>query len=223
MNCRSRRAVERPGAPVVRKVCRVTASGGSSRARAGAISAAVLLASLVLGGLTSFGQSLLPAAVSSLSNSASGWTLLTALLVWSARRSTAASALLGALCFVALTVGYALISTARGFPDDTLPWSVIGLVVGPFVGVAATWQRERGVRRGLGAGLLAGVGVGDGLHGLTALADTTSPVYWTVILVIAVVLAVAAAIRAGGIVAVVVEVATLVVVAGLMNLVYRLL
>jgi hypothetical protein len=55
------------------------------------------------------------------------------------------------------------------------------VVVGPFVGVAASWLRAAGVRAALGGALLAGIGVGECVYGLTVVGDTTSPVYWTLI------------------------------------------
>jgi len=75
----------------------------------------VVAVSFVLGGLTSYGQSLLPGSLTSFANSSSGWTLLTAVLVFLARPRPRPAAVLGALSFVALVVGYAAVSTARGF------------------------------------------------------------------------------------------------------------
>lgn len=184
---------------------------------------AVVLTALGPGALTSVGQSVLPAAVNSFANSASGWTFLTALLVWTVRRGTGLSAALGAAAFIALTVGYAVVSTARGFFDDTLPWSVIGLVVGPFVGVAATWLHTSRTRLALGSGLLAGIGVGNSDYGLTAISATTSPVYWVIAAVVSVALTLAAAIRLHSIRRVLLEVATLVVVAVSMRIAYGIL
>lgn len=183
----------------------------------------VALAGLLLGGLTSFGQGLLPGSLSSFANSASGWTCSTAVLVWAVRRGTVLSAVLGAVSFVALTVGYALVSTARGFFDDTLPWSLIGLIVGPFIGVAAAWLHQRGTHLALGAGLLAGIGIGDGIDGLTVDVDTTSPVYWTAAVVVGTALAVTAAIRTRLARRIPLEAALLTVTAVLLNVTYRLL
>ena len=165
-------------------------------------SAAVLAASLVLGGATAFAQAFLPEWFVSFANSASGWTVITAALVISppCRRSVTGalvygarvpwwlSAALGAVSFVLLTVGYAIVSTMRGYAYDPLMFSVIGLVVGPFVGVAACWLRARGLRAALGTAALAGVGMGEAAYGLTVVGETTSPVYWIVIGIIGVVL-----------------------------------
>lgn len=143
------------------------------------------LASFALGFLTSYAQGLLPDALASFANSASGWTLLTALLVFWARQTWPVSALLGAASFVLLTVGYAVAASARGMYYDPAMFAVIGLLVGPVVGVATAWLRERGVRAALGTSVLAGIGVGEAVYGLTIVGDTTSPVYWTIIGVLA--------------------------------------
>jgi hypothetical protein len=143
--------------------------------------AAVLVLSVVLGGATSFGQTVLPEQLASFANSASGWTLLTVLLVWWARVPWGVAAVLGAFSFVLLTVGYAIVSGFRGYPYDPLFFSAVGVVVGPFVGMAASVLRDRAVPAALATALLAGIGVGESIYGLTVVGDTTSPVYWTAI------------------------------------------
>jgi len=69
------RADDRPSAPD--RPVRVTTSSGRPWRRG----AVVLVASFLLGGLTSYAQGFLPDAAAPFANSASGWTLLTALLV----------------------------------------------------------------------------------------------------------------------------------------------
>lgn len=137
--------------------------------------------SFLLGGLTSYAQGFLPDAFASFANSASGWTVLTAALVYWSRARTGLAAVLGAVSFVLLVLGYMVASQVRGFVYDPLLFSVVGVVVGPFVGVAASWLRATGVRAALGGALLAGIGVGESVYGLTVVGDTTSPVYWTLI------------------------------------------
>lgn len=56
-----------------------------------------LALALLLGAETSLAQGFLPDAVNSFANSASGWTILTALIVWTIRGVTSLSALLGAV------------------------------------------------------------------------------------------------------------------------------
>ncbi|WP_435741417.1 DUF6518 family protein [Nocardioides sp. SYSU DS0663] len=145
---------------------------------------AVVGASLLLGGLTSWLQGLLPDALASFANSPSGWTALTALLVAAARPSLPWGAALGVASFVALVLGYTVASELRGLSYDPVFWSVVGIIAGPFVGAAAAAVVGlRAVHAALGAGALAGVLIADGIYGLTVVDSTTSPVYWTLCLV----------------------------------------
>ncbi|GAA1918709.1 DUF6518 family protein [Nocardioides hwasunensis] len=149
----------------------------------------VVVASLLLGGATSYAQGFLPDALTSFANSPSGWTMLTALLVAAVRPSPPVGALLGLVSFVSLVMGYTIASELRGLAYDPLFWSVVGVIAGPFVGAAAAAVRgPDGVLAGLGAGALAGALVADGIYGLTEVAATTSPVYWTLCLVLGAVL-----------------------------------
>lgn len=141
----------------------------------------VSAASLLVGGLTSVAQGVLPDWSSSFANSASGWTLVATLLVWWSRRRVVVSAVLGTASFVALVVGYTAASSLRGLSYDPTRFGVIAVLVGPVIGIAAVWLRSSGWRAIVAAAALAGVAVGEGIYGLTAIADTTSAVYWTVI------------------------------------------
>jgi hypothetical protein len=58
---------------------------------------------------------------------------------------------------------------------------VVGLVVGPFIGVAAAWLRSSGLQAALGTALISGIFLGEAAYGLTVVADSTGPVYWVVI------------------------------------------
>lgn len=140
----------------------------------------VLVASFLLGGLTSHAQGFLPAALSSFANSASGWTLLTALLVYWSRLPARWAAVLGAASFVLLVLGYAAASELRGLHYDPTRWSSIGVVAGVVVGSATAWLRASGVRAACGVAVLAGIAIGDAIHGLTVVQDTTSPIYWLI-------------------------------------------
>ena len=145
-------------------------------------SAVVAAASVLCGLLTFFAQGLLPGAVASFANSASGWTLVTVLLLAGARVPTAVAAALGAVSFVLLTLGYAAAAQLQGLSYDPTLFAVVGVVVGPFVGVATSWLRAAAPwRAATGTALLAGIGVGEAAYGLTTVADTTSPVYWVLI------------------------------------------
>ncbi|GAA1060029.1 hypothetical protein GCM10009573_14550 [Agromyces bracchium] len=140
----------------------------------------VLVAAIafVLGGLTSWGQLLLPPETASLANSAGGWTIPTAILVLLLARGYPEAAIAGGAGFVALTLGYAVASGWRGIAFDPTTWAIIGAFTGPVIGCAAHALRRRGMQLALGTSVLAGVLVGEGVYGLTVVADTTSAVWW---------------------------------------------
>ncbi|MEL4319983.1 DUF6518 family protein [Leifsonia sp. YIM 134122] len=156
---------------------------------------AITLAALVLGALTPLGQGALPPELSSLANSASGWMIPTALLVWLLARGYLEAAIGGALGFIALTVGYTVASAWRGVDFDPLFWVIVGVVVGPFIGLAAHALHRSPLSAALGTGLLSGVLVGEAVYGLTVVGDTTSPVYWWITAALGVALLVATAAR----------------------------
>ncbi|XGX80580.1 hypothetical protein LQK93_03420 [Terrabacter sp. BE26] len=83
---------------------------------------AVVGASLLLGGLTSWAQGVLPDALASFANSPSGWTVLTALVVAAARPTLAWGAALGAASFVSLVLGYTIASELRGLTYNPVLW-----------------------------------------------------------------------------------------------------
>lgn len=144
----------------------------------------VLVGSLLLGGLTSFGQSYLPDWFRSLGNSAGGWTAFAFLLVWLSRARYALAAVLGVISFELLNEGYGLVSGLRGYfyaaPFSTI-WSLVGLVAGPVLGYAAALARYgTPIGRVLGIAVPAAVWLGEGVWALGAVSDTTSPVYWTI-------------------------------------------
>jgi len=149
---------------------------------------AVVVASFLLGMLTFYAQGFLPDAWRSFANSASGWTLLAALLVFCAQVSTRVAAVLGALSFLLLVLGYAAGAQLNGLSYSPVLFGVVGVVVGPFIGIAAAWLRARRVRAALATALLAGIFTGEAVYGLTVIADSTRPEYWVAIGVVGIVL-----------------------------------
>ncbi len=156
----------------------------------------VVAISVVLGAATSWAQGFLPDAWAPLANSPSGWAAMTALVVMASRPTLRWGAVLGAVSFVCLVLGYTLGSELRGLAYDPTLWGAIGLVTGPGIGAAAAGTAStRSVPVALGSGVLAGVLVADGIYGLTVVADTTSPVYWTTVLVVGLVVVLATPLR----------------------------
>lgn len=141
----------------------------------------IIVGSLLLGGLTSFAQGVLPDSLGSFANSPSGWTALTVAMIWLRRPSLLLAACLGAVSFVCLVLGYTVGSELRGLSYSPLPWGAIGLVAGPAIGwsTSATLN-PRPLLNAVGSSVLAGVAITDAVYGLTVIADTTSPVYWSI-------------------------------------------
>lgn len=156
----------------------------------------VIAVSLALGGLTSYGQTFLPFAINSFANSGGGWTILTFALIWLVRLKPLPAAVLGAVSFVLLVEGYRIVSGWRGFYyaepfQDT--FTVVGLLAGPVVGVSAALLRGgRPSWKPLAASPVTAVLIGEGIYGLTVVAETTSPVYWIIEIVLGIALLAAA-------------------------------
>lgn len=143
----------------------------------------VTIGAFAIGILTSLGQGLLPDEARSFANSAGSWSLA-AFLLCLCNTAPRRGLLLGFLALAAMLVGYIVATEMRGYATGTrllLFWGLAAIVVGPILGVAAAWVRgaDRG-RIAAGAAVIAGILVGEGLYGLTLIADTTSPVYWAV-------------------------------------------
>jgi len=184
----------------------------------------VVGASLLLGGLTSWAQGVLPDALASFANSPSGWTVLTALAVAAARPTLAWGAALGVASFVSLVLGYTIASELRGLTYSPVLWGVVGVIAGPFVGAAAAAVVKcHTVQAALGAGALAGVLIADGIYGLTVVSGTTSSVYWSLCLVAGVALIAVTALRLGTRAAAARVVASAVAATGILTLGYTML
>ena len=153
-------------------------------ARAWSARACLLLSGIggvVVGILTSLGQGALPAEVASLANSAGAWCVAAFVLALPNRRPRL-GLLLGPIALLAMLAGYDLATLARGGAVSTstvVLWGAAAVVVGPVLGVGAAWARDRDPRRvAIGVAPLAGILIGEAVHGLTAIADTTYGPYW---------------------------------------------
>jgi hypothetical protein len=142
---------------------------------------------LVLGGLTDVGQSHLPSFAWSLTNSGGSWVLVAFLVALRGSR-VRQSIMQGTACLLALDVGFYITAAARDVPLSAPAvafWVLAAVVVGPIVGLAAGWVRHSGpIRTGAGAGILAGFLAGESIYALHYLSQSTSPVYWTIQLVV---------------------------------------
>lgn len=167
----------------------------SSSIRGAAVSA---VAGFAIGVLTSFGQGFLPGTLSSVANSAGSWSLAAfGLALALADRRPARGAVIGAIALAAMLAGYVAASAVRGIPSSAftiLFWTAAAVVVGPVVGVGGAWVRSGEPRRAaVGIAPIAGILIGEGVYGLTTIADTTSSVYWTISLVVGAALVLASA------------------------------
>ena len=143
--------------------------------------AVVVIVTFLLGVVTFFAQGFLPESVQSFANSASGWTIVTAVTVWAVRPRPVPAAIFGAVGFVLLTLGYTAAAAWQDLYYDPRFFSAIGLLVGPFVGLAAAWLHHPGWRAAVGGAFLAAIGIGEAVYGLLYVSGTTSPVYWAIV------------------------------------------
>ncbi len=153
---------------------------GPPRSFAGNLALAVVGGG-VIGLLTSFGQSALPFELSPLANSAGSWSFaafLLALVELRPRRG----ALLGAVALGMMLLGYVVATQLRGFPVGMsllMFWGAASIVVGPALGAGAVWVRGSDpTRAAAGIALIAGIVIGEGVYGLTVVAETTPAQYW---------------------------------------------
>jgi hypothetical protein len=146
---------------------------------------------VVLGGLTSFAQTILPDAFRPFANSASGWTLLAFLLVYAGRARLLLGTILGVVACVGLVEGYAIVSNLRGFYYSyTGIFALVGLAAGPVLGFSASLARRgaglcrRRLWRVLGLSPLCAVLTGDGVFGLRYVRESTGTFYWILTIVL---------------------------------------
>jgi hypothetical protein len=96
---------------------------------------------------------------------------------------TARAALWGLLGLAGLVGGYYLTAISRHVPESPASirfWMLAAVIIGPLLGVAASWVRRGSlVTAALGAGAAAGLLGGESVYGLTAVAGSTSSLYWT--------------------------------------------
>jgi hypothetical protein len=146
-----------------------------------AITAGIALAA---GAITPFAQQYLPDWLRSLANSSGSWAMIGLLAVYVSRARGVLAAVLGIAALVLLNEAYAVVSTARGFyyaGGLASEWTFVAIVAGPIIGLAASWlrwSRAKPLLVTLAVAAPSAVLIGEGVFGLTVVAETTSPVYW---------------------------------------------
>ncbi|HXP53402.1 MAG TPA: DUF6518 family protein [Streptosporangiaceae bacterium] len=167
-------------------------SVGGRVAAAGAL--LVLVVAVGLGALTELGQSWLPQSTASLANSGGSWAAVAFVLALLAT-GTGRAVLWGLLGLAGLVGGYyttAILRHVAESPGSIRFWMLAAVIAGPLLGLAASWVRRGSpVAAALGAGAAAGLLGGESYYGLTAIAGSTSSLYWTIQLAIAVALLIA--------------------------------
>jgi hypothetical protein len=142
----------------------------------------VVLATIVIGGLTSPAQQYLPDALRSLANAVGPWFVVVLVAVWAGRSRAGLSLALAIVGFVLLNVSYGIVSEWRGYAYSAGPtniWTILAVPTGVVVGLAACWLRSsRPALAAIGAAAPAAILLGEGVYGLTAVLDTTGPVVW---------------------------------------------
>lgn len=144
----------------------------------------------VAGGLTAYAQGWLGNGVGSLANSAGPWALA-AFAVALFARGVGSAVSSSTLTLIACELGYVAATEVRGGSNAASTvqfWLIAAVLAGPPLGAAAAWSRRAShwLPAGAGAGVIGGVLTGEGAYGLTEIADTTSPAYWTVEVVLGV-------------------------------------
>lgn len=143
----------------------------------------IVVAATATGALTSWAQGVLPDQFAPLANSAGTWTVLAVLLVAATPCGPVLGGVLGLLSFYLLLVGYAMAANARGLSYSLGPtniWAIAAIMVGPVAGVCTSWWRQSSDDRqvAVGVAVVSGVLIGEGVHGLSRLAETTSVGWW---------------------------------------------
>jgi hypothetical protein len=129
--------------------------------------ALVVLAGLALGGLTLFGQGILPGSWNHFANSGAMW-LLCAFLVGSLMPDYRWASAAGVVVLVCALIGYSLAAWALGFAYPlfyVVFWGVISVVGGPVFGSAGhAWRSDLFRARVIGLSLLGAVFAAEGWY-----------------------------------------------------------
>ena len=166
-------------------------------------SAVIVVVALTLGVLTAFAQGWLPEQLGSLANSAGTWALAAFILALLVSTTAQEAVAFGSLSLLGLLAGYVVGAQTRDVPSSTTTvafWIAAALIAGPLLGLSAYWiKSRRDLLAAIGVGLVSGVLIGEGIYGLTQIADTTYPPYWWGEIVVGLILLVVGARRLLGV------------------------
>jgi Family of unknown function (DUF6518) len=142
----------------------LTALGGASL---------VVAVAAITGILTPYGEIHLPRSINSAANSAGPWAMITFASVYLSRARGLFAALLGAGSFVIMDLFFYLIFELRVgyYPHRYLAfWVGVAIVIGPLVGLCASWLRSpRALRREIAVAAPSSVLVGEDVFMLVRL------------------------------------------------------
>lgn len=151
----------------------VTARAGSRRWTTASAFAFVLAAAVITGALTPFGMIHLPSSLHAVANSSAPWAMVAFATVFFVRARGFRAAVLGLCSFVAMDVAFWVVYEARigHYPNHYLAfWVGIAIVVGPLVGLCASWLRSKAIlMRALGVAAPSSILIGEGAYMLARL------------------------------------------------------
>lgn len=127
----------------------------------------------IVGALTPFGELLLPRSVNAAANSSGPWAIIAFGSVYFAGLRGWRAAAVAAGSFLAMDVGFYVVFDMLGgyYPHSYLAfWLFVGLVIGPLVGLCASWLRDpHPALRAIAIAAPTSVLIGEGVHMLVRL------------------------------------------------------
>jgi hypothetical protein len=152
-----------------------TTPGTRSLRTLGAV-AFVVAVSAFAGILTPIGEQYLPRSIAAMANSSGSWTLITFAAIYLSGLRGARAALMGAASFLVMNACFYLVFNLWGeYPRHYLAfWIGIAMVIGPIVGLCASWLRADGpLRRAAAVAAPSAVLIGEGIYMVLVLPQTT--------------------------------------------------
>ena len=133
----------------------------------------VLAAAALTGALTPFGMIHLPRSLHAVANSSAPWAMVAFATIFFVRARGVRAAVLGLCSFVVMDVAFWVVYEARigHYPNHYLAfWVGIAVVVGPLVGLCASWLRSKAILvRALGVAAPSSILIGEGAYMLARL------------------------------------------------------